>query len=403
MMLNKRIWTLAIVIVWAVPVSGSWAAESSGEMLLGMSTALTGPAARLGLSMQTGVNLALGEVNQSGGVHRRTVRLIALDDGYEPARTVPNMLTLIDKHEVLAIIGNVGTPTAVVAVPIVNTKKTVLFGAYTGAGVLRRTPPDRYVINYRASYAEETEAMVHGLINEAGLRVEDIAFFTQRDAYGDAGFVGGIAAMKRYGLKDERTVVHGRYERNTDAVENGLADIIGAPAPVRAVIMVGAYEPCAAFIKLARQFDLNAIFLNVSFVGSVPLAEKLGDDGEGVIITQVVPHFESDAPVVKAYREAMWASETKAAPSFGSLEGYIAGRILIRALKSLKKMPTRETVVSALEGLGQFDCGLGSTLDLSDENHQASHRVWPSVIRGGKVIPFDWSELRQATEKGERI
>jgi ABC-type branched-subunit amino acid transport system substrate-binding protein len=167
--------------------------------------------------------------------------------------------------------------------------------------------------------------------------------------------------------------------------------------------MVGAYGPCAAFIKLARQYDLNAIFLNVSFVGSVPLARELGDDGEGVVITQVVPHFESDAPVAIAYREALSASDTKTAPSFVALEGYVAGRILIKALQSLSEIPTRETVVTAFKGMGPFDLGLGSKLYLSQESHQASHQVWPTIIRGGKVIPLEWSELRQAIERGTRI
>lgn len=305
------------------------------------------------------------------------------------------MHELIDGHEVLAVIGNVGTPTAVAAIPIANSKRTTLFGAFTGAGVLRKTPPDRYVINYRASYAQETAAMVDALVNEAGVRVEEIAFFTQRDAYGDAGYIGGITAMKRHGLTDDKDIAHGRYERNTTAVENGLADVLGVKTPVRAVIMVGAYEPCAEFIRLAREFDFNPIFLNVSFVGSAPLSEALGTDGDGVIITQVVPHFLADLPVAAAYREALEMYDSRAAPTFGSFEGYIAGRILVSALRDIDEMPTRETIVDALEGMGTFDIGLGHELEFSRDQHQACHEVWPTVIRNGRLVPFSWSELRQ--------
>lgn len=385
----------AVVAIWVGATLGQSPSARSGEIVLGMSTALTGPAAQLGLNMRTGVNAALDEANRSGGIHGRTLRLISLDDGYEPERTAPNMRKLIDEHQVLALIGNVGTPTAVAAIPIANAKKTVLFGAFTGAGVLRKTPPDRYIINYRASYAEETAAMVDGLISEAGIGVEEIAFFTQRDAYGDAGYVGGIAAMKRHGLKDDRAIAHGRYERNTDAVENGLADLIGARTRVKAVIMVGSYEPCAAFIKLAKEFDFDPIFLNVSFVGSEPLAHALGTDGDGVIVTQVVPHFEAELSVSKAYREALKTSDQKATANFGSLEGYVAGHILVNALKSIRGPLTREAVVTAFEGLGEFDIGLGQDLYLSPEQHQACHKVWPTVIRGGKVVPFAWAELRK--------
>jgi ABC-type branched-subunit amino acid transport system substrate-binding protein len=382
------------VLIWLPWVRAS--PGDSEEVRLGMSTALTGPAAQLGLDMRLGVEAAFHEANLAGGIHGRKLRLIVLDDGYEPSRTAPNMHELIEVHEVLAVIGNVGTPTAVAAIPIANTKKTALFGALTGAGVLRKTPPDRYAINYRASYAQETAAMVDALVDEAGVKVEEIAFFTQRDAYGDAGQIGGITAMKRHGLTDDMPIAQGRYQRNTTAVENGLADILDAETPVRAVIMVGSYEPCAEFIRLAREFDFNPIFMNVSFVGSESLCGTLGADGEGVIITQVVPHPLAELPVTKAYLEALQVLDSEAAPTFGSLEGYIAGRIMIDALQSVEGELTRENTVDALEGLGTFDIGLGHDLELGQDRHQACNRVWPTVIRDGRVVPYKWSELQNA-------
>ncbi len=369
------------------------AAAEKGEILLGMSTALSGPAAELGENMKTGVLAALEEANRGGGIAGRSLRLVALDDQYEPAQTVPNMRELIDEKKVVAVVGNVGTPTAVAAIPIANEAKTPFYGAFTGAGVLRKTPPDRYVVNYRASYAEETAAMVDALVEQAGLRANEIAFFTQRDAYGDAGFVGGIAALRRHGLASEHDIAHGRYERNTLAVENGLAEVLQADPPPRAVIMVGAYAPCARFIELARDVGLDALFLNVSFVGAAPLAAALGEKGEDVVVTQVVPHFDSDLPIVRAYREALSALNTQLMPTFGSLEGYVAARILIRALRSIEGPPTREAVVDALEGLGDFDIGLGVALRLAPDEHQASHTVWPTILRGGKIRPLDWAEL----------
>jgi len=362
-------------------------------VVLGMSTALTGPTGILGINMRTGVLAAIEEANRAGGICGHKMRLIALDDGYEPSRTAPNMRRLVEDEQVAAVIGNVGTPTAVAAIPIANGSHTPFFGAFTGAGVLRKTPPDRYVINYRASYAEETMFMVDALITRGGLKPRDIAFFTQRDAYGDAGFAGGIAALKLHGLEDENAVVHGRYERNTSAVENALADILLADHEPRAVIMVGAYNPCAAFILLAKVSGLDAIFLNVSFVGAEPLAEKLEEHGNGVIVTQVVPHFDTDLAIVTEYRRALqsWSGEAK--PTFGSLEGYIATRILCKALNTIEGPVTRDAIVDALEGLNQFDIGLGERLLLAPDEHQACHRVWPTIIKDGKIIPFEWEAL----------
>ena len=154
---------LFLSLTLTTPVSAQ-EPKKIGDIVLGMSTALSGPAGDLGKNMKQGVLVGLERANQAGGIHGRSLKLIALDDGYEPTRTAPNMRKLIEKEKVLAVIGNVGTPTAIAAVPIANEQKTLLFAPFTGAGVLRKNPPDRYVINYRASYAEETAAMIDALI-----------------------------------------------------------------------------------------------------------------------------------------------------------------------------------------------------------------------------------------------
>ena len=304
-----RQWTSLLALAFlllAISLARADSVRSPAEkIVLGMSTALSGPAADLGLNMRLGVDVALAEANRAGGINGRLLELIALDDGYEPARAAPNTRKLIDEHHVVAIVGNVGTPTAVASVPIALESGTPFYGAFTGAGMLRRSPPDRCVFNYRASYAEVTAAMVDALVTKAGIKPDEIAFFTQRDTYGDAGFVGGIAALKRHGLGSESAVTHVRYERNTVAVEKALATLLDHIPSPKAVIMVGAYAPCATFIRLARKNDLNALFLNVSFVGPNSLARDLGADGDGVIVTQVVPHFESELPIVQEYRQAL--------------------------------------------------------------------------------------------------
>jgi ABC-type branched-subunit amino acid transport system substrate-binding protein len=362
--------------------------------VLGMSTVLSGPAAHLGINMRNGVLAALKEINLQGGIQDRSVCLIALDDAYDPEKTVANMHQLIEREHVLAIIGNVGTPTAIAAVPIINRSHVPFYGAFTGAGILRRIPPDRYVVNYRASYAEETAAMVRALLTYGQMQPNEIAFFTQRDAYGDSGFVGGIAALKQNGLKDETQITHARYERNSLAVENGLADILLAnPAP-KAVIIVGTYAPAAKFIRLARNYDLKSIFLNVSFVGAAPLAQALGDEESGVIITQVVPPLESSFAIVKDFHKTLHRFNPSLAPTYGGLEGYISTNILLKALKTIKGNITRESIINALETMGEFDLGFPAKLKLTEQEHQASHQIWPTIIRQGEVLPFDWKQLK---------
>ena len=367
--------------------------DAGTEINVGMSTALSGPAQALGQGMQAGVEAYFNKVNAAGGVHGNSLKLIAIDDGYEPSKAAPNMRKLIDELQVISVVGNVGTPTAIVTVPIANEKKTLLFGAFTGAGVLRKTPPDRYVINYRASYAEETAAMIDGLLS-AGIKPEEIAFFTQNDGYGDAGYKGAVSALKSKGFTDTHKLAHGRYTRNTLNVEEALSVILDAKVEPRAVIMVGAYAPNASFIKIAREDFPDTLFLNVSFVGSVALARELGDAGEGIIVTQVVPDFNSDLPGVVEYRQAMKTYAPDKVPGFVSLEGYIVAKIFVEGLKKSGPEQTRESIIDGLQSLGNLDVGIGETLKYSASEHQGSHKVWPTIIRGGKYVPYDWAELK---------
>ena len=364
----------------------------SGETVsVGMSAALSGPASALGHGVKTGIESYFSRVNAEGGVNGHTLVLEALDDSYEPAKAAPNMNTLIDDKGVIAVMGNVGTPTAIVTVPIANEKQTLLFGAYTGAGVLRQTPPDRYIINYRASYAEETAAMVDGLLG-AGIKPEEIAFFTQNDGYGDAGYSGAVAALKAKGFSGTDSLAHGRYARNTTNVEGALGTILDADIEPKAIIMVGAYAPCAEFIKQAKLDLPDAHFINVSFVGSIPLLKKLGADAEGVIVTQVVPHYASDLPGIAQYRADLKAYGDGAEPDFVSLEGYLAAKVFVEGLKAAPTM-TREGVIDGLQSLSDLDIGTGEPVSYSKTNHQASHRVWPTVIRNGVYETLNWADL----------
>ncbi|MBF0190559.1 MAG: ABC transporter substrate-binding protein [Magnetococcales bacterium] len=362
-----------------------------------MSTPLESGPVALGQNTRLGVESLFDSVNRAGGVHGRQLRLLALDDGYEPNKAAVNMRHLIEEKKVLAVIGNVGTPTAVVSAPIANETRTILMGAVTGAGLLRKTPPERYIFNYRASYAEETAAMIDGLLG-IGIKPKEIAFFTQNDGYGDSGYAGSVAALKSRGFTETDSLAHGRYTRNTTHVEGALATILDAEVEPRAIIMVGAYPACAAFIREARKDLPQALFLNVSFVGSAALAKALGKDGEGVIVTQVTPALHDPMPGVKAYLEALRQYRADAKPDFLSLEGYLAARLLVEGIRrsTLGGNPAedRESLVNTLENLRDFDLGIGTPVSFGKTDHQASHKVWPTRLVQGEFQPLAWSQLR---------
>jgi ABC-type branched-subunit amino acid transport system substrate-binding protein len=373
-------------LICAIPM------QVRAEIRLGMTAALSGPSQELGKQMQLGIEACFAEVNAAGGIHGEQLRLIARDDGYEPMRAASNMHALINEDKVAAVIGNVGTPTAIVTAPIAIATKTLLFGAYSGAEILRRTPPDKYIINYRASYAEETSAMIDYLLRH-GMRPDEIAFFTQRDAFGDDGYHGAIQALRAHGFSDTGKLVHARFTRNTLNVEHAVAELLDAPVTPRAVIMIGGHKPSAAFIRLARRDLPDLEFLHVSFGGSGALAEILGEDGNGVLVTQVVPGVNSELPLVAEYRAVLRKFAPGEAFDFISLEGYIVAKLMVQALNAAAPGVNSDALAQAFAAMKSLDIGLGHPVTLVKGKQPTTHQVWITRIVNGKFEELEETSM----------
>jgi branched-chain amino acid transport system substrate-binding protein len=375
-------------VVCIVASIGSAAADpgvSGDKIVFGQAAALEGPAAALGLDMRTGILAAFEEANKAGGVKGRKLELISIDDGYEPNKSIEATKKLIDESKVFALIGSVGTPTSAATQPIAAQAGVPFIGPFTGAEFLRN-PFQSNVINIRGSYFQETEEMIERLTKDRG--ISRIAILYQDDAFGRAGLTGVQRALDKRGMQ---LVSEGTFERNTVAVKSALLSIrAGKP---EAVIMVGPYKPCAEFIKLARQLKLDALYVNISFVGSNSLAKELGPAGAGVVVTQVVP-FPGDVsiPVVARYQAAIRAADPNAQPGFVTLEGYMVGRLVIAALEKLDGEPTRKALLDTVFH-NSFDLG-GSKLVYGENDNHGMDDVFLTVIQAdGTFMPV--SNLKQ--------
>jgi ABC-type branched-subunit amino acid transport system substrate-binding protein len=353
------------------------------EIRFGMAAPFSGPAKELGRQMKLGIDTAFNRINDAGGVDGRMLKLMAADDGYEPARTPEAMKQLYDKDQVFGFIGNVGTPTAAVAVPFALERRSLFFGAFTGSNLLRNDPPDRYVFNYRASYAEETDAVVHYLIKLRRLQPKQIAVFAQQDSYGDAGFAGVAKAFRALGINDSAILRVG-YKRNTVEVDDAVNQLKSLKIPVRAVVMVATYRAAAKFIEKTRDLYPGMIYTNVSFVGSTALAEELTLLGSryanGVIVTQVVPAVGGYSSAVLEYKNALAKYFPGEAADYVSLEGYVAANVLIQALKRTGPQLDTERLIDNLEAMRNIDLGLGTSLNFGRSEHQASHKIWGTAL-----------------------
>ena len=345
---------------------------SEGRILFGQSAALSGPARELGRNMRLGILAAFEEANRFGGVHGHTLELQSLDDAYEPEDAIVMTRHLIEQEQVFALIGAVGTPTSRSATPIARSAGIPYVAPFTGAAFLRDSEWDN-IINLRASYNQETEEMVARLTEDLGL--SRISVMYQNDSFGRAGFRGAVAALERRNMAPASI---GIYPRNTTAVKTALLDLRqGDP---EAIIMIGAYEPVARLISWARRTDMDPVFMTVSFVGSNALAEELGSEGAGVLVTQVVPFPEDRSlPVVKSYHDALTAYDPLAEPGFVSLEGYLAGRLVVTALNDCGPQIDRSCLLEQLVNRGAFDID-GFALRYGEGDNQGSDEVFLTVI-----------------------
>lgn len=350
------------------------------KIIFGQSAVLKGPASALGQGMRMGIRAAFKEVNDKGGVQGRTLELISYNDGYEPTHAIKNIQKLINTDKVFAIIGGVGTPTANAVLPIITKEQIPFIAPFTGAQILRE-PFNKYVINVRASYAQEIEEWIERLTTD--LNIKKIAVFYQEDMFGLAGLAGIEKAIKKRNLK---LVAKGTFRRNTLAVKRAVITI--NETHPEAILMIGTYKPCAKFISLSKKLGSKARFLNLSFVGSKALAEALGPEGEGAIISQVVPSpFNNNSPLVKAYQTALKKLGAKTQYDFVSLEGYIAGRLAIDILRKTEGKVTRDSFLNTLYAQEVFSFN-GMSLSYKDKNNQGSNSVFLTILdKNGNFTP----------------
>lgn len=366
---------VASAVAWVAAPSFVHAAPAS-PLVLGQSAPFTGPAAQLGIQFNLGAQMAFDAINASGGINGRQVELRRLDDGYEPERAAANTKKFI-ADDVFACFGYIGTPTSLAALPIASEAKTPFFAPFTGAQALRE-PFNRYAIHVRASYFDETAVIVKQITQ---IGTKKVAVFYQNDAYGKTGLEGVTRALATYNIKP---VAAATVERNSVEVAAAVQTIVSA-AP-DAIVQIGAYKGCAAFVRAARKAGFGGTFYNVSFVGTTALAVELGKDAGGVVVSQVMPFpYTPVTPLSAEYLGALAAAakpEHKA--NYSSIEGYVAARVFAEAARKAKGS-SREGFIDGLEGLRNFSLG-GFLVDFGTNDHVGSKFVELTMLTSeGKV------------------
>jgi branched-chain amino acid transport system substrate-binding protein len=365
---------LALSLLLAGPAARAEAGVSADEVRIGMVNAQSGPAEGLGLGMRAGAQAYFDRVNAEGGVHARKLRLIVHDDGYEPARSAQLTRALINTSKVFALLGYVGTPTSRAALPIATEAKVPFLFAFTGAEFLR-TPVKQWAFNVRASYFDETEALIEHIHSDMGS--QKIALLMQDDSFGET-VKGGIAgALSKRGL---------RIHSEARILRNSL-DVAGAvnslqQAKPEAIMFVGTYQQLAAAIKHAKAIGVTARFFTVSFIGTENFISAAGADGDGVYISQVMPSpHDRSLAIIREYLADIMPADV----GYASLEGYIGARVFVQALQATGPQPTRAELADELQYLSS-DLG-GFKVVFAPDNHQGSSAVFLTRVQAGQAVP----------------
>ena len=365
--------SFALLAAATLAAKGDEVGVSVDAILFGQAAALEGPSSVLGQGMRHGIVAAFTEINAKGGVHGRKLQLISRDDGYDPDRSVVQTLRLIEDDKVFALIGAVGTATAMATIPITNARDVPFIGPVSGAELLRDLELSN-VVNIRPSYGAEAETLIKHLTEDR--HFTRIAIFYQDDSFGRDGLTGVKNALAKRGLE---LAAEGTFERNTRAV--GAAWRTIKRAEPEAIVMVGTYGPSAEFIKLAHRSGLSPTFVNISFVGATALAKELGPDGEGVVVAQVVPFpWDRSIKLVADYQAAQKAFDPTLTPDFVSLEGYLSGRLAAAALEKVGPNPTRASLLRAINDIGRFDIS-GSVFTVGFRAIETPPKVFLTVIQ----------------------
>ena len=377
MQLNRRVFSNYSLLTLAGVAAPAFA-QNEGNLVLGQSAPFTGPSAELGLRFNEGAQLYFDAVNAKGGVHGRPIELRKADDGYEPERTAANTKKFIAEG-VLALFGYVGTPTTLAALPLATAAKVPLIAPFTGATGLRE-PFNRYILHVRASYDDETQAIVRHAVSIGQTK---LAVFYQNDAYGKAGLNGVSLALQKL---EQKPIAVGNAERNSVDVTQAVSTIVAAKPD--AIVQISSYLTSAAFIRAARAAGFTGAFYNVSFVGTQALSQALGAEARGVAISQVMPYPFSPKSLIGAeYLAAIKAAnQPQLAPNYSGMEGFVAAKVLVEALQRAGRAPTSEALINAFESIQKLNLG-GFSVDFSAQKHIGSRFVELSILteKGGVV------------------
>jgi len=350
---------------WSAGARAQVEGVTDTEVIIGQSCQLSGPLAALSGEVRQGAKLYFDHVNGNGGVMGRKIRLVTLDDAYDPKKAADNTRELIDQHRVLALFQYAGTPPSLAAVPIAEEKRVPLIAPFTGSDALRQKF-SRYVFNIKASYSDELAAMVRQL---AAVGIDRVAVVYLNNAFG----TGGLAAVEKsageHGVK-----LLAKVALEVDGSKMAAAVEQVSKGQPQAIIVVSAGKPSIDFVDAYLKAGHHSTFYMLSVISNTQLVQVLQEKARGIVITQVVPPPWNQSASVARELQARAGEAGLKELTFSQMEGFLSAKFLVEGLKRAGKNLSRDALVRALEDMKKHDLG-GYLVELSATKHSSGKFV----------------------------
>ncbi|HSW05365.1 ABC transporter substrate-binding protein [Aquabacterium sp.] len=338
---HKLFWAAALAMAGG-PV-GFATAQAQGNttkppIVIGQTTSLTGVAAGFAKPVADGLRATVEAANRSGGIGGRPVKLVVLDDGFDPQRAVENASRLIDEGAV-ALVGPNGAPSTQALTPLARERRVALIGSTQGAPALREFEPTRFYV--RASFRDEVNRIVTHL-RTLGMQRVAVAYFD--NPFGQQGAQMVKEAVQAAGLDFVGPVAISADAAKTQAAAAALSK----QAP-QVVVLYSLVQPAAEFVRAYRSLG-TAQFYTISVASADALHSAIGEASRGIVIAQLFPAPTQTALRLVSSCTAALSAVGIAPISYAHIEGCVIGGVTLEGLRRAKGEVNREALIDALSG-----------------------------------------------------
>lgn len=381
--------SLAAALIAAVGIGHGRAQSVPGisdkEIVLGGVFALSGQFRLVTEPYERGLRSVFNATNDAGGIHGRKIRWIIEDDGYQPARALAGAKKLVERDNVFAIVGQVGTPNIAAILPYTEPAKIPVL-------TINPLPPGahKHAFNIMASFSDLSYHLTKYLLT-AG-KVTKLGYLYQNDALGEIGRVGVNKALAELNAKLTADVGYERGATDLNAQVLKLRD-----AGVQAVVVIATAPAVATAVKQSNTVDFKPTWATLGVVGTDIVYKLLGDQTEGLMFASEVESQFADAPGIKEALATVRKYFPDSIVDYNMLIGYANGVLAVKALETAGRDVTREKLVQVIEAMSSLDTGVVK-LSFSATKHGGADAAKIFQWKGGKPVALtEWLPISGAS------